>query len=349
MSHYVILNFEDPDPGAGHGPIRAHVTRKATALPGNVKGSASDTVAGTIGKARRKETRFGKNSVHHYSCVELAQADKAKTLGRSEVQAIREDIRKAKKIYIIMHGKPDDTEKGFSNMVQGQQVEYTWKELANLALLLFPDAGHTYRITLIMCYGARTGSYRMNQNGTLPPNELKSSFAYKFFRAFAASRNVVMTAMTGQVQTEKTDGTNLVETEETVAATLDHIAYKKDTATRAALKAQKQTWDAHPGLPKGQYDELQKQFALNPDADPGTDPLKIFLKQYYFENGHRNALLLQAKSDAAAKHGGKSSVDKYGRIVYRHTNGVLTISNKYGDPANGVPANQVLYNGPLLL
>lgn len=348
MALYVILNFEDPDAGYTGGPVKGFSTRKATNLPANVVGSAQATVKGTVLKAKRKQTTFGRNTVRHYSCVEIARADKLGNLDRSDVEAIRKDCEKAKKIYIIMHGKPDETEKGFSNPVQGVQQEYAWADLGRLALLLFPKSGGTYSVSLVMCYGARTATYRLNQNGTLPAGELKSSFAYKFFRQLCVARNVRMTAVTGAVSTND-DGTNVVESEEWVSATLDMIDYKKDTATRSALDTRKKIEEAgYPGG-KTEWAALCQKFALNGDEDPGTDPLKIFLKQYYYEKVHRNASLRSAKTQAAQVHGGQSNVAKYGRIVYSYNGGLLTIVNKYGDPNNPVVgANHLLYSGALL-
>lgn len=349
MSLFVILNFEDPDPGYREDrPVQGFTTRKPTKAPAHVTGSAQGTVKGTVAKVRRKETRFGRNTLRHYSCVEIARADKAGTLDRDDVEAIREDCRHASKIYIIMHGKPEETERGFSNKIDGAQQEYTWNELARLAKLLFPFRETTYQVSLIMCYGARSQDYRANHNGGLSENQLKSSFAFKFFRGICLARNVRMTAVTGAVSTRENDGTSVVETEEWVEANLNVLEYKQDKATRDLLKAK---WKKAEALyPKEAWAQLCQRFATNPAEYAGNDPLFIFLKRYYEEHVHRKTRLLMAKSTATQGYAGASNIAKHGRLVYTYTGGVLTIVNKYGNPNDpqAVPANHILYSGPML-
>jgi hypothetical protein len=344
MAIFVVLNFEDQNPGA---KIKPEISRDPKKLPGSVHGSAQATVAGVITKARKKEVKAGKNFVHHYSGVELIQADVAGTLTRDDVNAVRKDCSKADKIYIIMHGSPDDTDQGFAN---GGKPVATWAQLARLSLMLFPVRDTVYRVSLIMCYGARVANYRLNNLGMLAPGDLKTSFAYKFFRSICIARNVSMTACTGAVSTGD-NGVNAVETEEWVAATLDVIDYKKDTGTRQALQAQlAQTKQAYitGGNSAADWDALVNRF-LRSANEVANDATEQVVKAYCYEKAHRNVSLQAAKSLAAQQHQGLANREKYGRIRYTYDGAQLQIVNKYGDPLNpAVGQDYLLYTGPLL-
>ena len=353
MAKFVILNFEDDDQGHAPNSTVPAVMRKsstgAVAVPGHVTGSARSTVEGVAAKARAKETFFRKNVVHHYSGIDLIRQDAAGTLGRNDVAQVRADVAAARKVYIILHGSPDVTEHGFTNA----QTHIGWRELSSLALLLFPERSDPYRISLVMCYGARTDNHRLNHLGAMSPGDLKTSFAYKFFRALCNYRNLSLTACTGAVSTQGGDGTNEVETEEWVSATLDVIDYQKDKPNRDLRKDDldmvKQAY-IHSG--KGSladWNALRDAFY--------TDRTKVAngyyeteIKKYIAHTQHLYDDLQAAKSQAAQMHGGVSNRSKYGRILYDYSGGgVLTIVNKYGDPMNPVAGqNHVLYRGPLL-
>lgn len=344
MAIFVVLNFEDQNPGA---KIKPAISRDPKKLPDSVKGSAQATLAGVITKARKKEVKAGKNFVHHYSGIELIQADVAGQLTKDDVNAVRKDCAKADKIYIIMHGAPDDTDQGFAS---GGMAVATWAQLGRLALMLFPVRDTIYRVSLIMCYGARVANYRLNNLGMLTPGDLKTSFAYKFFKSICMARNVSMTACTGAVSTGD-NGMNAVETEEWVAATLDIIDYKKDTGTRQALNAQmaqaKQAYitDGHS---TGDWQTLVNRFLRNAN-EVANDATERVVKAFSYETGHRSASLQAAKSHAAQQHQGLANREKYGRIRYTFDGAQLQIVNKYGDPLNPVVgADYLLYSGPLL-
>ena len=353
MNKIVVLNFEDEDISYTGGKVTPFVTRNKTetskpTLPNHLVGSAQSTVSGVLAKVRAKETTQGKTQVHYYSCVRLIDLDKKGLLTRDDVHAIRRDIGDAKKTYIIMHGTPDNTEDGFAN--GGAQVA-TWRDLSRLALMLFPAKDEVHRISLIMCYGARTDNYRLNHVGQMSPGDLKTSFAYKFFRAICQLRNVTLTACTGAVSTSADSYANEVETEEWVSATLDIIDYKKDTTGRNNLKlAFDQTKASYltqkVGLQKD-WDDLVSAFDRDPKKVP-VGPYETEIHRYKSKTLHLYTQLQANKNAAAQLHGGLANISKYGRIAY-HYDGVLQIVNKYGDPKNPtIGEDHLLYRGPLL-
>lgn len=352
MATFVILNFEDLDAGYGGGAFAPNISRKKktsspAVIPGNVTSSAGDTIRGVINKAKSKESYFGKNSVHHYSCIEIINADIAGTLTRDDLANVRKDIASAAKVYIIMHGQPDNTEAGFGH--GGAQVA-TWKQLGRLALMLFPNSDVTYKISLIMCYAARTDNFRINHVGQMTPGDLKTSFAYKFFRSIAVSRNVSMTACTGAVSTKPGDGTNEVESEEFVSAQLANIDYKKDAPNRNILKDQMARLKASfilQGGTKEQWTQMHQDFGMDRAKVP-TNDYERSVKTYLSKTAHIQGDIQEAKAAAAALYGNQSNVSKYGRILYTY-NGNLTIINKYGNPQDpNVGPDYVLYTGPML-
>ncbi len=353
MAKFVILNFEDDDAGQAPNATVPVVLRKSggvvPALPAHVTGSAQATVQGVVNKVRTKETFFKKNQVHHYSGIELIRQDAAGALTRAAVAQLRTDIDEARKVYIILHGAPDVTEHGFTNA----QTTIGWRELSKLALLLFPKRTERYRISLVMCYGARTDSFRLNHLGMRDPNQLATSFAYKFFRAMCVHRNMSLTACTGAVSTVAGDGTNEVETEEWVSASIDVIDYQKDKPNRdlkkTAIDLQKQRYIAQGVGTAQDWSNLSNAFYTNRNQ-VANNPYETAIKTYIAQTQHRYDDLQARKAQAAQMHGGASNRNKYGRILYDYDGaGTLTIVNKYGDPMNPVVGNNfLLYSGPLL-
>lgn len=354
MSLFVILNFEDDDQGATPNSTTRAVVRqpnKATlaTVPTHVLGSAMSTVQGIAAKARKKESFTKSNQVFHYSGIELIRQDALKLLSRTDVDAIRNDIAKAKKVYIIMHGSPDVTDHGFTN----SQAKITWEQLGNLALLLFPKRTARYYVSLIMCYGARTSNFKSNHLGRMSPSDIKTSFAYKFFRALCVHRNIELTACTGAVSTDAKSGANNVESEEWVCAVLDMTDYKKDKPSRDILQQNldqtKQRYLLSEGGNLESWKSLYVAFAQN-KMKKGATQTERDIENFHRRTTHTLAGLMAQKGTATAVHGGNSNLNKYGRIRYVYDGaGALTIINKYGDPTDPtIGADFVMYRGPLL-
>lgn len=354
MALFVILNFEDDDQGEAQNSTTRAVVRqpnKATVatVPKHVRGSAMSTVQGIASKARKKESFIKSNQVFHYSGIELIRKDALKSLSRTDVDAVRSDIAKAKKVYIIMHGSPDVTDHGFTN----SQAKITWQQLSNLALLLFPKRSARYYISLIMCYGARTNNFKANHLGQMSASDIKTSFAYKFFRALCVHRNIELTACTGAVSTDAMSGENNVESEEWVCAVLDITDYKKDKPSRDTLQQNLDLTKTRYLLAEGGnlegWKSLYTAFGLDKNKK-GFTQTERDIENFHRRTTHTYAGLKAQKDRATTVHGGKSNLNKYGRIRYVYDGaGALTIINKYGDPTDpAIGEDFVMYRGPLL-
>jgi len=263
-------------------------------------------------------------------------------MSAAQLTRVQQSCRQANKIFLCIHGKHNDTESGFASLTLGGAMTNltTWQQLANFIILLLPERFEPFNLALIMCYGARTEHFRLNQQGDLPADEIKSSFAYKFFSKLCVARKVRMTARTGAVQMDPSTGHSMVESEESVNARADQEDFLrareeeavfdniKDLKTRMTTRAggaseeSAQRWMA-----------LEARYKATPDAAANTDEERI-IKTYQ--------QAVRRKKEYQAIMDGNPDKTKFGKIVYTYSDNVLIIRCKYPEP--GVN----LYSGPLL-
>ena len=158
MNYYTILNFEDSNPGAATGNV------KGGRDP--AKFCAGAAAAGTAQIYAKREATKGHAKMVFFPCQELIARDAGGMLSKDDVKDIRKHIEKSRTVVFVLHGKPDDTDEGFST--SGGSV-CTFKQLGRLAKLLMPARDEIYRVSLVMCYGARCGNVRLNHEGMIPP------------------------------------------------------------------------------------------------------------------------------------------------------------------------------------
>ncbi len=263
-------------------------------------------------------------------------------MSAAQLTRVQQSCRHANKIFLCIHGKHNDTESGFASLTLGGAMKNltTWQQLANFMILLMPERFEPYNLALIMCYGARTEQFRLNQQGDLPTDQLKSSFAYKFFSKICVARKIRMTARTGAVQMDPSTGHSMVESEESVNAHADQEDFLrareeegvfdsiKDLKTRMTTRAggaseeSAQLWMA-----------LEARYKATPDAAANTDEERI-IRTYH--------QALRRKKEYQAVMEANPDKTKFGKIVYSYSDDVLIIRCKY--PLPGVN----LYSGPLL-
>jgi hypothetical protein len=331
MPYYVILNFEDADATSAAGAIQ----RQAAAKPPTFGAAAAGTLGVYNQRADRKSKWYKAREAVSYSCQELIARDKNGTLSRADVQQIRTDCLSAKTIAIIIHGQPTDTEHGFST---GGAAVCDWTDLSNLALKLFPKDTKVYDVALIMCYGARSQDADLDHRGQIPANQLKTSFAYKFFRRICVFRNVRMSARTGAVSNDAAlDHT--VETEEQVFFVLDkQRAMAQRALNKPAMDLQKQALLAGGNPTPAQFDQMLLKFANEPWRPP-VNATESFAKSYIIYSAYVNLFLQNQRANLG-------NMSKYGKLVYSY-NGTLTITSRY-DNGGGNGPNYQLYHGALL-
>jgi hypothetical protein len=244
---------------------------------------------------------------------------------------------RADKIMLGVHGRFGDTEHGFASMGwdQGSGVVGNYQEFARLLCsILSPD--RAYRLSLIMCYGARARNYRRKHDGQLDEADLKSSFAYKFYRELCRERNVTMTARTGSVQFDRQTGRSLVQTEAATEADFDNYDLQQAPQT-ANITRQYQRLESS----LGDSGRIQDLFDLQERVLPLTgrpDSQDEGLVYDYLALQDRVSRLQSRATE---------SVGKYGKFVYRYDRetGRVQVIRKYDNSGNKV--FEVLYDGTL--
>lgn len=338
MPRYVLLNFEDADPNAGPGPVTG-IKGKHVPTYAGAGAAAAGTAKVYQNRAIAKSSEHGRKRVVFYPCQEILQRNQAGQLAKTDLENIRKDCMSAKTIAFIIHGEPEETEHGFGT--DGSQL-CTWRELGNLARLLLPQ-GHSYNIALIMCYGARSQNARLDHRGQIPDTDLKTSFAYKFFRRICVKRQVRMTARTGAVSNDM-DVNHMVETEEQVFLALDTAAAKVTRNTnKDSMEAEKKELQKKLKLDDEKFQQQFGPYLLKYVDFPHTvpkrkDKLDEFASRYvlftpYFQRHLANKYDPDALGNRA----------KYGKLVYTYTGGRLKILARYSKTGN-----DVLYDGKLL-
>jgi hypothetical protein len=311
---------------------------------------------------------WGQNTVVELSLFELMKAHREGTLNTRAYLKIRDeymtDINKhakklevfaaadlikvnqlclsADKIFLCIHGKYNDNGRGFAHLELDSGNTPTaavtdWKSLASFLNVLFPVRTSMYNLALIMCYAARTAHFRLDQQGQVDPEELKTSFAYKLFASVCRNRPLRMTARTGAVGFNPDTGHSNVETDEAVLARADRDEFDHERATAEVyekIQALKERMTTRKG---GASDDtvkkwlaMDKKFKDNPDAAAADDDEAI-MKAY------RAAVLRREEYGRQMQ-----SKDKYGKIVYNYQNDQLTIFAKYPKPG------ALLYQGELI-
>jgi hypothetical protein len=338
MPHYVMLNFEDADPGAAPGLVTGVKGKNVLTVAG-IGSAAAGTARIYHNRALARSTWYKRKEAVYYGCQEILQRDQANTLAEGDLDNIRKDCRSAKTIAFIIHGQPGETEHGFATT---SAPLCTWKELGSLALLLLPP-GKSYNIALIMCYGGRSENARIDHRGQIPDIDLKTSFAYKFFRRICRKRQVQMTARTGAVSN---DGSlnHTVEKEEQVFLVLKtQKAMAKRALNKVTMDAQKNQLflksKLSPQVFNQQFDVALMQFVNNPQYAP-QNAMETFAQRYIIYSPYMRQYLTNTfnPDDLGNTH-------KYGKLIYTYDGHELRIIARY-DTGNG--PNYELYRGRLL-
>lgn len=248
---------------------------------------------------------------------------------------IKDLCTSADKIMLGAHGHYDDRDSGYAGLgwEQGSGLIGTYKEFAKL-VSTFLQPNRTYKIALIVCFAARSLDYKKNHEGKLAEDDIKSSFAYKFFAELVklSSATIQVTARTGAVSFDSDSGKSLVQTEAAVAA---------DIADADLQKADETKWiaDAYNKL-QGDMAEAKKidnffaieEAMLKPDAKPVSKEEQIIFAY--------NALKKRITELAVLK---SKSVSKYGKFVYLSSGDKAKVYRKYG----GDKKVELLWEGTL--
>jgi hypothetical protein len=265
---------------------------------------------------------------------------------------------KADKIYLCTHGLANDTENAYAKASGGQALA-TWRDFVRLLDKLLTSSSKRYNIALVMCYGARSETYRaadLDHTGQVPIGMLRTSFAYKLFKSLCErNRSIRLTARTGAVAFDAKTGQSTVEQEAAIDIALDKEEYLREPKTQQTIDDWKRFKDegvaagrAHEAAGKegvpSQYkawDKAQTKFRNNPEASAGlfASGVEKAGKAYYQVIAKKNALE-QRKSQY-------QDLAKYGKLVYSNMGGGIFIVSKYGNQKDIGPGT-VLYAGPMV-
>jgi hypothetical protein len=332
----VFLNLADRDPAGLAGKSVASL-RKKYPHRGSVKSFF-----------------MGANEVYNVDLFELlenqrdasylpkpsgAPAIRAPSLKLSEVEretlAIRLLCDRADKIMLGIHGKFDNTTHGFAaqGWGEGHGVGGDYREYSQL-LKQFLKFGGTYKIALIVCYGARSENYRLDHDGMLSKEDIKSSFAYKFFKEIYPVGNITMTARTGSVMFNASTGKSEVQSELAVSAEIDDNEIQRAPETKNIddkYRTLKTRMELTPSDTLA-FDAMEERMSAR-GSHPRNDHERI-IKNYLDMIGR-----LHAAADTKA-----DQFQKSGKFVYRYdrARGYITVQRKYEDAKKVM---RVLYEG----
>ena len=294
-----------------------------------------------------KSFLFAGNQINEFSLFALFAKHKQGqgALARSdpELNQVRGVCNNASKIMLCLHGLHNDVQSGFANDTLNHspmQAVASWGDLAEFSLSFLPTRDKIYNLALIMCYGARAENFRLNHEGQIPPNDLKTSFAYKFYRRICIFRNVRMTARTGATGFDSETGRSTVESEASVQARADKDDFLRLVATQTAITDYTTLKDSYTKAAYGGSEArarawlaMDGRFRANPET-VANNPDEVKVRAYH------QVLKTKTAYEAALASQDKT---KYGKYVYTYSPSEgLTIYSKYPKP--GV----ALYHGNLI-
>jgi hypothetical protein len=276
----------------------------------------------------------GGNAVQDISLFKLMRKYQKGEMDRKtkNVPEVRLLCMNADKIYLCVHGQYNDTDNGFANFELGgrdmRQVT-DWKSLALFMLLLLPKRSEAYNISLVMCYGARTQDFMLDQNALINnPRELQTSFAYKFFATLYPKRPLRLSARTGAVQFDPVSGHSKVERDEVVQLRAEKDEYLREqeaagTFAKYIELRKTMTTPGGGGTEKTamKFLKMDNKFRDNPEKSTS-----IFSKNEKIIRAYHQAVSVKTHYDGQMIDGDS---EKYGKIIYTCERDELVIISKY--------------------
>ena len=319
MAHIVFLNMADDLHVDGHKAVEA-LRIKHPAQGGGF-------------------FRKAKEQVVEVEMVPFYRAWKQNTHTAKELNKIRDAISSAQKVMISVHGPMDAVDHALIRDPQGGAGEQvTFQELGRLLLdLMAPNVYHN--LTLVTCFAARSSDYAADHQQLLTI-DWTDSFAYKVFNEICHTREVRMTARTGELSFNTVSGASEVQSELSIEGTIDNRTIQAEAAV-----GQSQTWwtqnigrlmglnlyspfvvsltlASNQATPAAKLQAL-RDLRLNPNLPPGGA-----------ETPHCLAYLdaLIRLTEASGRQADPVQ-GKYGKMVYRFMHGMgICIFAKYPNP-----------------
>ncbi|MCL9780222.1 hypothetical protein M9194_02100 [Vibrio sp. S4M6] len=241
----------------------------------------------------------------------------------------------ADKIMLGIHGNFDNTEEGFAGLGWGcgTGVVGSYREFTKLLSSFLMPTKH-YKLSLIVCFGARSQNYKVNHDGDIDEYDIKSSFAYKFYSQICTKFNVTMTARTGSVSFDSQTGRSLVQSEAAVRAAIEDAEIQSAEQTKRVARDYQQLQEFMTRNEDGQKKYMAMLERMdNPHALPRNPPERIIKSYNTIRTNVSNLSSLSSEM-----------LSKYGKFVYSYDAGVVTVCRKY---EQGQKVMNVLYQGAL--
>jgi hypothetical protein len=247
--------------------------------------------------------------------------------------------READKIMVGAHGRMGEPDKAYTGLGwdKGEGVLGTPEQFATL-VASFLTTGQEYKIALIVCYGARSFDHRVNHEGDLREQDIKSSFAYRFFKTICTQYQVTLTARTGAVGFNETTGKSEVQTEAAITAEWDFRELESSKKTHDL----EQKYNALSEKMVKTTSEGRRLLQIEAMAEEGK-PEGLSSEEIEAYNTIRNYTQVIGRLQTLAFEK-ENRLNKYGKFVYTYDNGTLTVFRKY---EAGAKVSRVLYTGPL--
>lgn len=247
----------------------------------------------------------------------------------------------ATKVMLSIHGPMTSVNYGLIRSTLGNNPDehVSYQQLSNLILSLFlPNV--LYNFTLVMCFGARSSSYRLDHQD-LDLIDWTDSFAYKLFQLISPNRSVRMTARTGELSFNVVSGVSEVQTEVAIQGTLDNQAISQEAEVMQSIAwwNQNRNTFVNAGGAKGNFVialVTAEQHAAAADKLTALRALRRNhgLPERNFESKELLNYLGQKIRLVEASGRQKSGPQaKYGKLVYSHIHGMgNVIFAKYPNP-----------------
>lgn len=341
MAKITLLNFTDPTtkPGGLNDTSRqvqlAKLNRKVTTEENEIViFDAWKLVKSSGGEGGGSPIKPG------FSTLEILDACKAST-----------------KILVCTHGITRDSENCYLDTGDAIQVLVDARALARFMASVLPDDDVLRQLSLIMCYGARSGETYANHEGKLTGDQLSKSFAYKFFKELRQSRNIRLTARTGKLVFDLVKECSLVESDASIMALReqpDLTKAKMQLQRKAASEAKAQGFAEEFEKEDAKYKQFLRYVKAKALSDRQPDaPVPKEVPNPFDEPCTSEAARLAREVWAAEFHledirklaGMGPAHAKYGKFVYTYDKGELTIVSKYGSETKTA---MLLHQGPWL-
>ena len=244
----------------------------------------------------------------------------------------------ADKILLGVHGHFDDVSCGYIGKFGERSEPVNFRDLAQFLLMFLTNRSERFNLSLIMCFGARSKRYLLHHEGHLEEQDVKSSFAYKFYKELCTQRHVFMTARTGAVSFAEHDGGSLVQSEAAVGADIEFETMQKAERTEVIAYQYKELYESH-FLKEKNVNALNKmESAIHTEIEKGrTD--------WSSASGQQRVIIryLTLKKEVGRLSAVKDkSLPKYGKFTYYSApgSGRIKVYRKY-------PEVELLYRGKL--